>query len=179
MDNRRVLDGEPIGQFHQHQWRRRLGGVKAAHHVIDGFGPGDNLMRLDLRQITRVGQLGQVFTIAFEIRHRLVRAHEYDDILPPLVRLPDGHHLNPRRLVGKGPVVLQYVGVIGELLRSPHVVSDHVLRRGDPVDYGQVVDKGAQKLRPRRPLLDEARELVILWLRLGLRRHGDRAGEHH
>src|SRR5690606_15942500 len=82
------------------------------------------------------------------------------------------------------PVVLQDVGVVGELRRGADVVPEDVFRHRDAGDLRKVIDQGADEVRLRRPLLHRFREILVLRLLritgLGhhlLRRDRDRGNE--
>jgi hypothetical protein len=58
------------------------------------------------------------------------------------------------------------------------MVSQNILRRRDTVDFGQMIDEGTHELGPSRPLFDEARELLVLWLSPGLLCNDSCAGKN-
>ena len=91
-----------------------------------------------------------------EVLDVLVRRHPDDDQLASFVRLADRLDLHARRRRRERAVVLQDVGVVGQLRRRADVVAEHVLRRRDPRHHRQVIDQRAAEVRRRRPLLVRA-----------------------
>ena len=131
--------------------------------MIDRLGLGDDLLRLRVGERARVGELR-------EIARDTVSRFLIDSSAPTktttqlaaFVALADRHDLDARRRRRQRAVVLQDVGVVGQLLRRADVVAEHVLGRRDAGHFGQVIDQRAHELRPGRPFLDRAGEVRIV-----------------
>ena len=162
IDDRRILGGEPIGQFHQHLRRSHLAAVETADQVIDRFRAGNDLRGSIGRDRSRIGELSQGDPVRVKIPDRFVRAHEHDDELASFVASADRRDVDAGRRVGEGAVVPQDVGVVGQLSRLADVMAEDVLRRRNARSLGQVIDERAHELGPGRPLPDRAGEVGIV-----------------
>ena len=120
------LDREPVGQLHQHLGRTRLAAVQAGHQEIDGLGSRDDRLCLRLAQPAGIREVGEVAAVAVEVREgRLVRNRHHHH-LAVLVGAADRGDRDPRRGVGEGSVVVQQLGVVGQLARRPDVAPEDV-----------------------------------------------------
>ena len=171
IDQRRRLSHEAIGELHQHFRRTRFAAVQAAHQVIVRLRILDELLHLRIGESARVGELRQVRPVLREVLEVVFRRHPDDDELASFVRLADRLDLHARRRLRQGAIVLQDVGVVGELRRRADVVAEHVLRRGNPRHERQMVDERAAEFRRSRPVGVEFGEFRVLLL-LGIARLG-------
>ena len=129
-DERRRLGREPVGQLHQHLRRPGLAAVQSAHQVILRLGRRDQLPDLGRRAAARIRDAREVVAVLRQVPDVLVRRDPDDDELAifvgPADRLERDAAGQRRR---QRAVVLQDVGVVGELRRGADVIAEHVLRR--------------------------------------------------
>ena len=180
LDERRRLGREAVGQLHQHFGRAGLAAVQAAHEVIVRLRRRDELLDLVLAQAARIGDLREVVAVLLQVLDVVVRRDPDDDELASFVGLADRLDLHARRGRGQRAVVLQDVGVVGQLVRRADVIAEHVFRRRNPLDDRQVIDQRADEVRLGRPLLHRLFEVRVLRLR-GIAGFGDHLlrGQRH
>ena len=166
LDERRRLGREPVGQLHQHFGRPGLAAVEPAHQVVLRPGRGDQLTDLRRRAAARIRDASEVVAVLRQVLDVLVRRDPDDHELTVFVGFADRLNLDP---AGNGcrqrAVVLQDVGVVGELRGCADVIPEHVLRGGHAVHLRQVVDQRADEIRLRRPVLHRFGEVLVLRLR--------------
>ena len=167
VEERSFLDGEPIGELHQHLRRAGLAAVQAGHEEIDRLGFRDDDLCFRFGESAGVGEPGEVAAIPFEVRERRFVRDRHDDHLAILVGPADRADRDARGGSGQRPVVLQHLRVVGQLARRAGVVAEDVLRRRDAIRDRQVIDQRAEELGPRGPLLDAGREVGIQRLSAG------------
>ena len=131
LDERRGLGREPVGQLHQHFGRPGLAAVEPAHQVVLRPGRGDQLPDLPQRELPRGSAMRrEVVAVLRQVLDVLVRRDPDHDELTVFVGFADRLDLDRR---GDGcrqrAVVLQDVGVVGELRGRADVIPEHVLRR--------------------------------------------------
>ena len=178
LDERRGFGGQAVHQFHQHLGWPGLAAVQAAHEVIVRLRRRDELGDLRLGQPARVGNLRQVVAVLLQALDVLVRRDPDDDQLAVLVGLADRFDPDAWRGGGERAVVLQRIGVVGELAGRADVITEHVLGRRHARHLWQVIDERADEVRLRRPLLDELGEVFVLRLS-GITRFGDHLLSRH
>ena len=164
-DERGCLGREPVGQLHQHFRRPGLAAVQPAHQVILRPGRRDQLTDVGRRAAARIRDACEVVAVLRQVLDVFVRGDPDDDELAVFVGLADGFELDAaghRRR--QRAVVLQDIGVVGELRGGADVIAEHVLRRGHAVHLRQMVDQRADEIRLRRPLLDRLGEVLVLRL---------------
>ena len=152
--------------------------MQSAHQVIVRARRRHELSDLRVRQATRIGDPGQVVAILLEVLDVLVGRHPDDDQLAVFVGRADGFDPHARRRCGERAVVLQRVGVVGQLGRRPDVIPEDILRGRYARDLRQMIDERADEVGLSRPFLDELGEVVILRLRR-VTRFGDHLLRRH
>ena len=129
------------------------------------FRGGDELGDLRFGQPARIGNLREVVAVLLQALDVLVRGDPHDDQLAILVGRPDRLDLDPWCCGRERAVVLQRVGVVGQLGGRADVIAEHILGRWHAVHLGQVIDERADEVGLGRPFLDGLGEVLVLRLR--------------
>ena len=164
----RVLDGQPVGELHEHLGRAGLGAVQASHEVIDRLRGVEDAGRLGLGEPARIGEAGQGAAVRLQRTDVRLARDEHHQALATFVGAPDLEHLHPWGLRGQGAVVAVEVLGVGQGLGLTHVVAEHVMGRGHRATLGQVIHERAQELGLGRPFPHRLCEVRVH----GLRRFG-------
>ena len=88
-DERRVLDGQPVGQLHQHLGRSGLAAVQAAHQVVDRLGLAMIVARLRVGERRADRRAGRDSRDTFEVRDGLLGGDDDDFELAAFVGRAD------------------------------------------------------------------------------------------
>jgi hypothetical protein len=162
LHERRIFDRHPIRQLHQHLGWTDLAAVQAARQVVDRLRFGDDLGRLAGGDRPRIGEPGQIAAIRVEVRDRLVGPDEHDDEVASLIARADRGDLDARRGGRERAVVLQDIGVVGELFWLADVVAEDVFGARNAGGFGQMVYQWAAELGPGGPLLHKPSKLRVV-----------------
>ncbi|SPE36200.1 hypothetical protein SBA6_520026 [Candidatus Sulfopaludibacter sp. SbA6] len=161
---RGVLDGEPVGQFHEHFGRAGFGAVQAAGEHVDGLGLGDDAAGVREVEAARIGEFGEVAFIGVEVADVVFVGDGHYEALAAFVGGAGGEYFDAFRGCGKGPVVAAQIGYAGEFLGSADVVANDVPGAGNAGDPGKVIDERAHELGPGGPLLHQFGVVLVLRL---------------
>ncbi len=186
LDERRLLDDQPIGQLHLHLGAARLARVQVAARPVDRLAGGDERLRLRVGQLPRVGEVGEDLLVLVEGLDRRLVGDGHDDDVAAFLALADGPHLRAaRRRLGQRVEVALHVLVVVQLVRRAGNPPEELERRRHGGRRGQMVDQFGQDPRILRVFLDLRRVLGVDLLRRGdfplrcaaTRQHGRAAGE--
>ena len=154
LDVCRVFDGEPVGQLHEHLGRAGLRRVDRAGEPVERLGLAHQVGRLGVRRLAGVGELRGDLFVAVDPPEVLLARDGREDHLAALLALADGPHLDPRGRRGERAEVGVDVLRVRELLGRADDIAQRLLRRGDGVRRGQVVDELGEEERLGRVLAD-------------------------
>ncbi len=115
LDERRLLDRQPVGELHHHLGAAGLGRVDGPGRVVERLALRDQLLRLALREPARIGELGRDVAIVIQVANRLGVGDCDDDHLPALFTLPHREDLDARRSLRQRPHVLGNVFGVGQM----------------------------------------------------------------
>ena len=152
--NGRLVDGDAVGELHEHLDRAGLAGVHAARGPVHRLGLLEQALGLGLGEAARVGQLGVDGLVLVEVLDRLLVGDGDDDPVAALLGLADVEDLDPGRRRGQGPHVLVDVGRVAQDVLGPGDVAEDLERRRDALGVGQIVDVLRGEVRVGRELAD-------------------------
>jgi hypothetical protein len=138
-DHRRVLDGQPVGELHQHLRASRLRRVHGPRRVVERLPLIDQLLRLGIADLARIGEARGDVAVAVERGQVLLAGDGDEHHLPPLLGLPDEENLDTRRGRRQRAHVAVDVLRVGELPLRPGDVPMMLQRRRHGGRGGQVV----------------------------------------
>ncbi len=154
LDVRRVFDGEPVGQLHEHLGRAGLRRVDRAGEPVERPGLAHHLGRHGVLGLAGVGEPGGDLLVAVDPSQVLLAGDGREDHLPAPLALADGPYPHPRgRRLERAEIGVDVLR-IRELLRRADDIAQGLPRRGDGVRRGQVVDELGEEVRLRRVLTD-------------------------
>ena len=90
------------------------------------LGIGQQRLHLRLGESTGIGNAREVFPVVVETLHVRLGGDPHHDQLAPFIGSADGFDFHARGGRSQRPIVLQLIGVIRELPRSPDVIAQHV-----------------------------------------------------
>ena len=154
LDERRLLDGEAVRQLHQHLGAAGLARVHAARHPVDRLGGLDQLLRLRLRRLARIGQRREHALVLVELLDRRLVGDGEQHHVAAFFGLADRPHRDAiGRLVERLVVALDVLGV-GQLAGRAGHAAEELQRRRDRVGRRQVIDELGADARILRVFLD-------------------------
>ncbi len=172
LDERRLLDRQPVGQLHQHLGAPELRRMDAAHREVDGLAGRDELLRLRLGQLARIGELRGDLAVLVELLDRRFVGHRDREHVPPLVAHADLEHRHAIRRLVERVEIPDDVLVVGQLAGLTGDVAEEFQRRRHFVGGRHVIDQLRQDARIGRRRLDLGRVVGVELLRPRHRRHG-------
>ena len=114
LDEGRLVDGDAVGELHEHLDRAGLAGVHAARGPVDRLGLLEERLGLGLGELAGIGQLGVDLLVVVEVPDRLLVGDGDDDPVAAFLGLADVEDLDPGRGRGQGPHVLVDVGRVAQ-----------------------------------------------------------------
>jgi hypothetical protein len=178
LDEGRLLDRETIGELHQHLGAARFRRVDASRGEVDRLPRGNQLLRLRVGQLARVGQLRRDLLVFVELFDRRLVGNRDRDHVAPLVGHADLEHRDTlRRLVERVEVTCDVL-VVRHVPRLARHIAEELQRRRHLVGGRHMVDELGENPRIGGGCLDARRVVGIELLRRrrGALRLRERAG---
>ncbi len=160
-----LLDGQPVGQLHEHLGRAGLRRMNRSCRPIHGEPFGDQPFGLILGDRTRIGESGGDLFVPIQPPHIRFIGDDDQDHLPPLLRITHREDLHSRRRSLQLAHVAVDVLRIRQLVRRTDDIAEHFLRRRDRIGGRQVIHQLGQEERFGRVLANLGRIAVVELLR--------------
>jgi len=166
-DERRLLDGQAVGQLHQHLGAAGLRGVEVASRPVDGLAGRDELPRLRLGERPGIGEVVEDLPVALEAGDGRLVGDEDHDHVAAFLALADAQQLHARRRLLERLHVAEDVLVVRQLVRCTRDPAEELQRRRHRCRRRQVIDQLGDDPRVLGVLLDLRGVLGVDLLRRG------------
>ncbi len=117
LDERRLLNDQPISQLNQHFRAAGLGRMDAAVGPVEGLADPDQVARLFIGDLARIPQPGQNVLVLIQVLNRGLVGDRQNHLVAPFLGLPDLPEPGARRGLSQRFVVAVDVLGVGQLAR--------------------------------------------------------------